>query len=90
MESSLNIAVIGAGIGGLAAALCLEQKGFKLTIFEKSDLTGELGAGIQLSPNSLKVLYNLGMEHSLRSHASLSEFISIRDWENGRIIKETP
>ena len=38
MESSLNIAVIGAGIGGLAAALCLEQKGFKLTIFEKSDL----------------------------------------------------
>ena len=90
MESSLNIAVIGAGIGGLAAALCLEQKGFKLTIFEKSDLTGELGAGIQLSPNSLKVLYNLGMEHSLRSHASLSEFISIRDWENGRLIKETP
>ena len=90
MESSLNIAVIGAGIGGLAAALCLEQKGFKLTIFEKSGLTGELGAGIQLSPNPLKILFNLGMEQPLRSHASLSEFISIRDWENGRLIKETP
>ena len=90
MESSLNIAVIGAGIGGLAAALCLEQKGFKLTIFEKSGLTGELGAGIQLSPNPLKILFNLGMEQPLRSHASLPEFISIRDWENGRLIKETP
>ena len=90
LKSSLNIAVIGAGIGGLATALCLEKKGFKITIFEKSDLTGELGAGIQLSPNPLKILFNLGMEHSLRSHAFLSEFISIRDWESGRLIMETP
>ena len=90
LESSLNIAVIGAGIGGLAAALCLEKKGFKITIFEKSDLTGELGAGIQLSPNPLKILFNLGIEHSLRYHAFMPEFISIRDWEKGRLIMETP
>ena len=88
MESPLNIAVIGAGIGGLAAGLCLAKKGFKITIFEQSDLKGELGAGIQLSPNSLKILFNLGMERSLRFHASYSEFIAIRDWKNGALIKK--
>ena len=90
LESSLNIAVIGAGIGGLAAGLCLAKKGFEVTIFEKSNLKGELGAGIQLSPNSLRVLFSLGMERSLRSNSSYSEFIAIRDWKDGALIKKNP
>ncbi len=90
LESPLNIAVIGAGIGGLAAGLCLAKKGFEITIFEKSNLKGELGAGIQLSPNSLRVLFSLGMEGSLRSNSSYSEFIEIRDWKDGALIKKNP
>ena len=90
LESPLNIAVIGAGIGGLAAGLCLAKKGFEITIFEKSNLKGELGAGIQLSPNSLRVLFSLGMERSLRSNSSYSEFIAIRDWKDGALIKKNP
>ena len=90
LESPLNIAVIGAGIGGLAAGLCLAKKGFEITIFEKSNLKGELGAGIQLSPNALRVLFSLGMERSLRSNSSYSEFIAIRDWKDGALIKKNP
>ena len=90
LESPLNIAVIGAGIGGLAAGLCFAKKGFEVTIFEKSNLKGELGAGIQLSPNSLRVLFSLGMERPLRSYSSYSEFIAIRDWKDGALIKKNP
>ncbi|MBA58027.1 MAG: hypothetical protein CMQ40_02525 [Gammaproteobacteria bacterium] len=85
----LNVGVVGAGIGGLVAALCFSRKNCKVTVIEKTELKGEAGAGIQLSPNCLKVLFDLGLEPQLRHFSSCPKSIDISDWKKGRIIKET-
>ncbi len=61
-----RIAVIGGGIGGLAAALALLQRGLDVDVYEQSPQLGEVGAGIQISPNGTRVLYALGLEEALR------------------------
>ena len=52
----MNVIIVGAGIGGLVSALCLDVKGHKVKIYEQAEILSELGAGIQLSPNATKVL----------------------------------
>jgi salicylate hydroxylase len=61
-----RIAVIGAGIGGLAAACALRQRGFEAQVYERAAELGEVGAGLQLGPNAIKVLRALGIEERLR------------------------
>jgi salicylate hydroxylase len=51
--------IVGAGIGGLAAALALSQAGFDITIYERSEGLEEFGAGLQLTPNATRVLSRL-------------------------------
>jgi salicylate hydroxylase len=64
-----RIAVIGAGIGGLAAACALRQRGFEVEVYERAPELGEVGAGLQLGPNAVKVLRALGVEEPLRPRA---------------------
>ena len=61
----LRIAIIGAGIGGLAAACALRQHGFAVTVYERAAEIGEVGAGLQLGPNAVKVLRALGVFDAL-------------------------
>ena len=56
MTEDQTIAVVGAGLGGLTAAIALRQRGFDVTVYEQADRLGEIGAGIQLSPNASRVL----------------------------------
>ena len=62
----IAIAIAGAGIGGLAAGLCLARVGLRSTIFERAEALEEVGAGLQLSPNALSVLDRLGLLEALR------------------------
>ena len=57
----MNVIIVGAGIGGLVSALCLDAKGHKVKIYEQAEILSELGAGIQLSPNATKVLNYLDL-----------------------------
>src|SRR6266851_9465639 len=66
MAKTLQIAIIGAGIGGLAAACALRQGGFEVTVYERAAELGEVGAGLQLGPNAVKVLRALGVFEALR------------------------
>lgn len=66
MARQSRIAVIGAGIGGLAAACALRQRGFEVEVYERAAELGEVGAGLQLGPNAIKVLRALGIEAPLR------------------------
>jgi salicylate hydroxylase len=61
--------VIGAGIGGLSAACALRQRGFEVDIYERAPELGEVGAGLQLGPNAVKVLRGLGIEDAVRAVA---------------------
>ena len=53
--SALKVLVAGGGIGGITAALCLAQHGCTVEVFEQASAFGEVGAGIQLSPNCARV-----------------------------------
>ncbi len=61
-----SIAIIGAGMGGLAAAGTLRMAGFDIHVYEQAPHFERVGAGIQMMPNSMKVLRRLGLEDRLR------------------------
>ena len=69
MTVDVPLLVIGGGIGGMTAALALARAGFAAHIVERSPEFGEIGAGIQLAPNALRILDGLGVlpEHSWSS-----------------------
>ena len=82
--------VVGGGIGGLSAALCLAQQGLTVTVLEQSAGFGEIGAGIQLSPNCTRVLHHLGLAEPLRAAGFLPEGTEMRHWRRGHLIASNP
>jgi salicylate hydroxylase len=66
VKPALRIGIVGGGIGGLTAAIALSQRGFKTHIFEQSRELAEIGAGISLTPNGIKILRALGLERTIR------------------------
>jgi len=65
----LRVVIIGAGIGGLAAACALRLRGIEVAVFERAEKLEEVGAGLQIGPNSVKVLRALGLEQELHRNA---------------------
>jgi salicylate hydroxylase len=86
----MRIAVAGAGIAGLAAAIALARRGFTVELFESAARLEEVGAGIQLSPNANHVLRELGIADSIEGHAVEPEGIVIFDGRSGRRLTEIP
>jgi salicylate hydroxylase len=78
--------VIGAGIGGAAAAISLRQAGVQVTLLEQALQFGEVGAGIQLAPNATRVLRRLGLLDQLIAVASRPSGLSFRTWSTGEQI----
>src|SRR5712691_7680434 len=83
MAALSRIAVIGAGIGGLAAALALLRRGLDVDVYEQSPQLGEVGAGIQISSNGTRVLYALGLEQALHRVEVIPSRRQIRHWSTG-------
>ena len=90
MSGKKRIALIGAGIGGLTAARALALRGFEVRVFEQSDELKEVGAGIQVAPNSTKVLRALGLEPQLKEAGYQPQSVVVRDWDDGRELRRTP
>jgi salicylate hydroxylase len=61
----LRAAVVGGGIGGLAAACSLRRRGVEVTVFEQTETLGEIGAGLTIFPNSLRQLERMGLGEAL-------------------------
>jgi salicylate hydroxylase len=66
MRRKLEVAIAGAGIGGLTAALALRARGLDVTVFEQTSAFREIGAGIALGANAVLLLKRIGLENSLR------------------------
>jgi salicylate hydroxylase len=85
MTRTARIAVIGAGIGGLAAACALREQGFEVHVYERAGELGEVGAGLQLGPNAVKVLRALGIEEQLRPLAFEPTNIVSVAWDDAHL-----
>ena len=80
---SLDIVIIGCGLGGLAAAHCLTAAGHKITIIESASQIGEVGAGIQVSPNVSRLLIRWGLGDRLEAEGVRPEGISFLRYATG-------
>jgi 2-polyprenyl-6-methoxyphenol hydroxylase-like FAD-dependent oxidoreductase len=71
--------VVGGGIGGLSAALCLARRGADVTVLERSKSFAEVGAGIQLAPNAIRILRELGVLEEITPVAVLPRRLVLAD-----------
>ncbi|MGH7115446.1 MAG: FAD-dependent monooxygenase [Stellaceae bacterium] len=83
----LNVAVIGAGIGGLSAALSLRQAGFAVEVYEQAPQLTEIGGGINMAPNAARILYGLGLAKGLDREAVRPVGAHQRRWQDGRTLQ---
>lgn len=82
-----KILIAGGGIGGLACAIALLQRGFEVEVFEQSEQLREFGAGIQISPNGNRVLDKLGVFTTLQALSCNASSKEIRLWNTGQTWK---
>jgi 2-polyprenyl-6-methoxyphenol hydroxylase-like FAD-dependent oxidoreductase len=86
----MKIAVIGGGIGGLSAALQLLRMGFDVQVYEQAPRIGEIGAGIQISPNASRLLIRLGLKPALDRAGVRPQAVHQRRWDDGRTLQRAP
>jgi hypothetical protein len=79
---ALNVGIVGGGIGGLATATALRRQGHFVTIYERADFAGEVGASISCAANGTKWLEEWGVDIDLGDPVILRKLIS-RDWKTG-------
>jgi 2-polyprenyl-6-methoxyphenol hydroxylase-like FAD-dependent oxidoreductase len=86
-----TIAIVGAGMGGLASAGTLRRAGFtNVQVYEQAQHFARIGAGIQMMPNSMKVLRGIGIEDRLRRVAFQPYSHLNRVWNTGETTRELP
>jgi salicylate hydroxylase len=86
----LDIAIIGAGLGGLAAAATLLQRGHRVRVAEQASTLAEVGAGIQMSANAMKVLDRLGLRARLEPQAVRPQAFEFRRFDDGELLHRLP
>ena len=84
--SDKHIAIIGAGIGGMTAAVTLAKKGVKDSIFEQAPELSEVGAGLTITPNATKGLMYLGLEKQMKEVGMAHKQQGVRHFETGEMI----
>ncbi|MEO0004363.1 MAG: hypothetical protein RLZZ22_2055 [Pseudomonadota bacterium] len=78
-----DLLVIGGGMAGLGAALVAQRAGLQVTLLEQAEAFSEVGAGLQLGPNAVRVLHDWGLLPALREVAAFPEYLSVRDARSG-------
>ncbi|MFI8460185.1 FAD-dependent monooxygenase [Kitasatospora sp. NPDC085464] len=89
-EEDLRVAVVGAGIGGLAAATALHRKGVRVEVFEQAPALREVGAGLHLAPNGSRLLHRFGLADRLRAIAVRPEALEVRLFNGAKVLTRQP
>lgn len=90
MKKVMRVGIVGAGIGGVALAKALQQKGIEAHLFERAAKFGEIGAGVQMTPNAAKVIAALGGAEGLKRIGFLPQAMVGRNWNDARELFHTP
>ncbi len=85
-----RVLIAGGGIGGLATALALARRGIASHILERRESWSDAGAGIQLSPNAVKVLREIGVADALAPLAGVPRWLAVRHGRDGRVVQRLP
>jgi 6-hydroxynicotinate 3-monooxygenase len=85
-----RVAVVGAGLGGTAAAGLLQRSGYDVKLYERAPAFSRLGAGIHVGPNVMKILRRIGCEDALNAMGSHPDFWLSRDGRTGEVIARIP
>ncbi|CCX06863.1 hypothetical protein FPQ18DRAFT_272893 [Pyronema domesticum] len=87
---SLDIIIVGAGLGGLAAAISCSLAGHKVRILEQTRTLGEVGAGIQVPPNASRILAKWGLMPQFQKVSVSPGAIRLRRYSDGKVLSEQP
>ena len=88
MPRKPKVAVIGAEIGGLTAAVALHQRDLDVEVYEQSPQIAEIGAGVSLSPNAVKAFRALGLDAPIAAIGFESDNQLVRAWNSGDVISK--
>ncbi|MGW0422810.1 FAD-dependent monooxygenase [Streptomyces sp. NPDC003015] len=86
----VRIAIVGAGMGGLAAAAALTRAGHDVRVHEQAPTLGEVGVGMHLTPNGTRILQRWGLGDVLRAHAVQPAAMEVREWAGGTTLVRRP
>ncbi len=86
----MKVLIAGGGIGGLTAALCCLRREMDVEVFERSPAIAEVGAGIQISPNAMRVFQSLGLGQKIQQAGFLPERLETRMGQSGRVLFSIP
>lgn len=89
-KHGICVAIIGGGIGGIAAALSLLRAGIDAHVYEQAQALGEVGAGVQISPNASRILHRLGLADKLAETCVKPVSVHQRRWDDGRTLLRAP
>ncbi|WP_186147253.1 FAD-dependent monooxygenase [Burkholderia gladioli] len=85
-----RIAIVGAGLGGTAAAALLQRGGYDVRLYEQAPSFSRLGAGIHLGPNVMKIMRRIGCEDALNAMGSHPDFWYSRDGITAEVMSQIP
>ncbi|MFH5925678.1 FAD-dependent monooxygenase [Roseomonas xinghualingensis] len=88
--SKPRIAIVGAGLGGISAALLLRKEGFESTLYEQAPAFSRLGAGIHVGPNVMKIMRRMELEAPMEAMGSHPDYWYSRNWNDGAILSQIP
>ena len=86
----LRVAIVGAGVGGLTAAVALARKGIDCSVYEQAAALEATGASLQLGPNALRLMDELGLLGRLREIGNRPEAVDFVRWDDGSLLLHTP